>query len=153
MDPTKSDKEWSASEINMVKSLIARYNANNSFVDGMNKKHDDIINEVHAMFPMKEKHQAIGLYVDLVVQMMQSGTVGSSVQHSGAASGDLVNNNIEIQVEDSAMDNTGMFLGYPTTDTGALRMAREVPHRQPAPRMARLQTRFWTKAEHRLLIF
>ncbi|RCV20450.1 hypothetical protein SETIT_4G056600v2 [Setaria italica] len=152
MDSTKSNGEWSASEINMVKSLIARYNANNSYADDMNKKHDNIVNEIQAMFPMKEKHQAISLYVDLVVQMMQSGTGDGSVQHSVAASGDLVSNNFEIQVEDPPMDNMDMLLGYPTMDIGALRVAREVPRRQPTPRMARLHTRFWTKAEHRLFL-
>lgn len=145
MDSTKSNGLWSASEINMVKSLIARYNANNSYANDINKKHSDIVNEIHAMFPMKEMHQAIGLYVDLVVEMMQSSTGDSSV-HSVVASGDLV----ELPMEDLAMDNMDMLLGYPTMDTDALRVAHVVPpRRQRAPRMERSNTRFWTKAEHR----
>ena len=62
MDPIKSNGEWSASEIQIVKSLIARYNANNSYVGDMNKKNNDIVNEIQAMFPLKAKHQVIRLY-------------------------------------------------------------------------------------------
>ncbi|CAL5046312.1 unnamed protein product [Urochloa decumbens] len=139
MDSTKSNVEWSASEINMVKSIIARYHANNGYTNDMNKKHSDFVDEVMAMFPMKEKDQAIGLYINLVVEMMQSGTSGGSIQFA-AASGDLMNNNFEIPVE------------YPTMDMGASRVAHEVPRRQSAPRMERSRTRFWTKEEHRLFL-
>jgi len=150
MDPIKSNGEWSASEIHIVKSLIARYDGNNSYVGDMNKKHNDIVNEIQTMFPMKEKHQVIHLYVDLMVEMMQSGT-GDGSYHSTTTSRYLVNN-FEIS-EDSTMDNMGMLLGYPTMEIGVMRMAQEVPRRQPTPRMERAHTRFWTKAEHRLLIF
>nr|CAB3467204.1 unnamed protein product [Digitaria exilis] len=150
MDSTKYNGEWSTFEINMVKSLIARYNANNSYANDMNKKHSDIVNEVRAMFPMKEMHQAIGLYVDLVVEMMQSSATGTgdSSRHSVVASGDLV----ELPMEDLAMDNMDMLLGYPTMDKDPLRVAQVVPRRQRAPRMERSNTRFWTKAEHRLFL-
>ena len=149
MDSTMSTGEWSASEINMVKSLIARFNSNIVLGD-MSKKHSDIVNEIQTMFPMKEKHQVIHLYVDLMVEMMQSGT-GDGSYHSTTTSRYLVNN-FEIS-EDSTMDNMGMLLGYPTMETGVMRMAQEVPRRQPTPRMERAHTRFWTKAEHKLLIF
>ncbi|CAL5037081.1 unnamed protein product [Urochloa decumbens] len=139
MDSTKSNVEWSTSEINMAKSIIARYHANNGYTNDMNKKHSHIVDEIMAMFPMKEKDQAIGLYIDLVVEMMQSGTSGGSI-HFAAASGDLMNNNFEIPVED------------PTMDMGASRVAHEVPRRQSAPRMERSRTRFWTKEEHRLFL-
>ncbi|CAN6178472.1 unnamed protein product [Urochloa humidicola] len=148
MDSTKSNVEWSASEINMVKSVVARYHANNGYNNDMNKKHSDIVDEVLAMFPMKEKHQAIGLYINLVVEMMQSGTSCGST-HFVAASRDLVNNNFEIPVEDP---NMVMLLGHPTMGMGVSWVAQEVPHRQPTPRMERLRTRFWTKEEHRLFL-
>jgi hypothetical protein len=56
MDP-KFKGEWSASEIKMVKSLIAKDNANNNGACDMNKKHNQIVDELQAMFPSKEKHQ------------------------------------------------------------------------------------------------
>lgn len=136
MDPTKSNGEWSASEIEMVKSLIARYNANNSCDDNMNKKHINIVNEVHAMLPMKDKLEVISLYVDLIMEKMPSGTSNNSYYH-GASSRDPVNINLEIPVADPAMYT--------------MRVAQEAPRRQPPPRMER-RTGFWTPAEHRLLI-
>ena len=63
MDP-KFKGEWCASEIKMVKSLVARDNANN--------KHNQIVDELQAMFPRKEKHQVTNLYVDVMVEMMQT---------------------------------------------------------------------------------
>ncbi|OEL34223.1 hypothetical protein BAE44_0004757 [Dichanthelium oligosanthes] len=150
MDPTKSaNGEWSASEINIVKSLIARYNASNSYTGDMNKKHTDIVDEVQAMFPLKEKHQVIRLYLDLTVEMMQSGTSDSSY-HSMAANGDLVNNTFEIPVEASSMDNMGMLFGYQAMDMGAMRVAQEAPSRQPAPRMERMHPRLFLRG---LLVF
>ncbi|RCV22358.1 hypothetical protein SETIT_4G214200v2 [Setaria italica] len=137
MDPTKTNGEWSASEIKMVKSLIARYKANKNYTADMNKKHSDIINEVHAMFPLKERLQVISLYADLIVEMMQSTTDNSSY-YFVAASRDLVNNNFEIPVEDPAIDN--------------MRVSQAVPLRQSAPRMQRLRTGFWTMPEHRLFL-
>ncbi|RLM55042.1 hypothetical protein C2845_PM10G04020 [Panicum miliaceum] len=148
MDSTMSNGEWSASEINMVKSLVARFNTNNSVSGDMNKKHSDIIDEIQTMFPVKEKHQVIHLYVDLMAEMMPIGT-GDGTYHSATTSRDLVNN-FEISLEDSTMDNMGMLLGrHPTMETWVMRVAQEVPHRQPTPRMERAHTRFWIKAEHR----
>ncbi|RLN13602.1 hypothetical protein C2845_PM09G04370 [Panicum miliaceum] len=142
-----SNGQWSASEINMVKSLVARFNINNSVSGDMSKKHIDIVNQIQTMFPMKEKYQVIRLYVDVMVEMMPSGT-GDGAYHSATASRDLMNN-FEIPLEDSVMDNMGIRLGYPTMEPWVIRAAQEVPRRQPAPRMERAHTRFWTKAEHR----
>ncbi|XP_034580746.1 uncharacterized protein [Setaria viridis] len=50
MDP-KFNGEWSASKIEMVKSLIASHNPNNNFVDGPNIKHNDIVNDIQACSP------------------------------------------------------------------------------------------------------
>ncbi|RLM56120.1 hypothetical protein C2845_PM10G04060 [Panicum miliaceum] len=148
MDSTMSNGEWSASEINIVKSLVARFNTNDSISGDMSKKHSDIINEIQTMFPIKEKYQVIRLYVDLMMEMMPSGT-GDGSYHSATTSSDLVNN-FEIPLENSTMDNMGMLLGrHPTMETWVMRVAQEVPRRQPTPRMERAHTRFWTKAEHR----
>ncbi|CAN6208503.1 unnamed protein product [Urochloa humidicola] len=141
MDSTKFNLEWSASEINMVKSVIARYHTNNGYTNDINKKHSDIVDEVLAMFPMKEEHQAIDLYINLVVEMMQSGTSGGSSHFAAAASEDLVKSNFEIPVEGPTMD---MLFGHPTMEMGASRVAQEVPRRQ--------HTRFWTKEEHMLFL-
>jgi hypothetical protein len=137
MDPTKSNTEWSAFEIKMVKSLIARYKANKSHTDDMNKKHSDIISEVHAMFPLKERLQVINLYANLIVEMMESTVDNGSYYFVGASRG-LVNNNFEIPVKDQAIDNT--------------RVSQEVPLRRFAPCVQRSRTGFWTISEHRFLI-
>ena len=63
MDP-KFKGEWCASEIKMVKSLIPRDNANN--------KHNQIVDELQAMLPSKDKHQETNLYVDVMVEMTQT---------------------------------------------------------------------------------
>ncbi|KAF8725844.1 hypothetical protein HU200_020405 [Digitaria exilis] len=63
MDP-KLNAEWSASEIAMVRSLIARDNATYN-------NHNVIVNDIQACFPWKEKDQVIELYVELVVEMIQ----------------------------------------------------------------------------------
>jgi hypothetical protein len=152
MDPTQSNGVWSASEINMVKSLIARYNSDNSFTNDIYKKHNDIVNEVHATFPLKEKHQIICLYANLVMEMMQSG-ISDGSNHSTVTSRQLLNNNIEIPVEDPTMDNMDMLFGSPTMEIGATRVAQEVPLRKPTSQMEKKNIGFWTKPEHRLLIF
>jgi hypothetical protein len=76
----------------------------------MSKKHSNIVHEIQTMFPIKEKHQVIHLYVDLMVEMIPSGT-GDGSYHSATTSSNLVNN-FEIPLEDFAMDNIGMLLGY-----------------------------------------
>ncbi|RLM97771.1 hypothetical protein C2845_PM06G07380 [Panicum miliaceum] len=68
MDP-KFNGEWSAFEISMVKSLIASHNANNDYANDTNQKHNNIVNQLQAWFPLKEKRQVIKLYVELVVEM------------------------------------------------------------------------------------
>ena len=87
MDP-KFKGEWSASEIKIVKSLIARDNANNNYASDMNKKHNQIVDELQAMFPSKEKHQVTNLYIDVMVEMVQ--TLQSGNQHVEASS-NLIN--------------------------------------------------------------
>ncbi|RLM64239.1 uncharacterized protein C2845_PM16G18280 [Panicum miliaceum] len=133
MDPINSSGEWSAYEIKMVKSLITRYNANNSYVGDMNKKHNGIVNEVQVIFPLKAKHQVIRLYVDLVMEMTQSGT-GNDTYYFAEVSRNIANNNYEIPVKDASMNT--------------MRVAQDVPCGQPAHRMKRLLNGFWTMEEH-----
>ncbi|OEL31651.1 hypothetical protein BAE44_0007328 [Dichanthelium oligosanthes] len=62
MDPKFND-EWSASDIRMVKSLIASHNPNN-YANDPTKKHNGIVNEIHARFPWKVRRQFLrGLHV------------------------------------------------------------------------------------------
>ncbi|RLM73919.1 myb-like protein H [Panicum miliaceum] len=134
MDPINSNGEWSAYEIKMVKSLITRCNANISYAGDMNKKHNDIVNELQAMFPLKAKHKVVRLYVDLVVEMTQSGT-GNETYYSIEARRNVMNNNYEIPVKNTSMNT--------------MRVAQDVPCGQPAPRVKRPLTGFWTMEEHR----
>ncbi|CAL5046670.1 unnamed protein product [Urochloa decumbens] len=151
MDPIQSNGEWNASDISTVKSLIARYNANKSYAGDMNKKHSDIINEVHAMFPSKGKLQIIRLYADLVMEMVQN-SIGGGSYHTAVASSDLLNNNLEIPVEGPTMNNTNMSFNYPRMEIVAPMGEQDMPHRQPTSRMDKKRTGFWTKPEHRLFL-
>ncbi|ONM25118.1 transcription factor KUA1 [Zea mays] len=74
MDPMFSS-EWSVSEIKMAKSLIASRNTSSNLAsddDASNKKHSDIVDELQARFPWKGKHEVIGLYVDLTMEMINT---------------------------------------------------------------------------------
>ncbi|CAN6164689.1 unnamed protein product [Urochloa humidicola] len=148
MDPIQSNGDWNASEISFVKSLIARYNANKSYADDLNKKHSDIINEVHARFPSKGKLQIISLYADLVMEMMENG-IGGGCYHTVVTSSNPLNNNLEIPVEDPTINNMDMSPNYPRMEIGALRGEQEMPHVQPTYRMDKKHTGFWSKSEHR----
>ena len=152
MDP-KFNGEWSASEIRMVKSLIASHNASNNSND-MNKKHNNIVNQLQAWFPLKEKHQVIKLYVELVVEMMRQ--PGQSGNQSMVAVNNLVNDNYGIPVEDPTMNNMNMPLASLTgKKSEATRVVEEAPQRQVIiPQQERRQKgRLWTKLEHRLIFF
>ncbi|CAN6198387.1 unnamed protein product [Urochloa humidicola] len=151
MDPIQSKGDWNASEISFVKSLIARYNANKSYAYDLNKKHSDIINEVHAIFPLKGKLQIISLYADLVMEMMGNG-IGGGSYHNVVIRSDPLNNNLEIPMEDPTMNNMDMSSNYPSMEIGALRGEQEMPHMQPNSRMDKKRTGFWSKSEHRLFL-
>ena len=70
MDPNSG--EWNAYEIMMAKDLIASHNSNNNYAYKMYKKHTDIVDVLQARFPTKGKHQVINLYVDIMVEMLQT---------------------------------------------------------------------------------
>jgi hypothetical protein len=139
MDP-KINAEWSDSDIKMVKSLIASHNANNNHADDKNKKHNDIVNDIQAWFPLKERHQVIDLYVELVVEMINSAQSGNQ---SVVATNNLVSDNPEIPMEGPSMDNIQAWFNY------------EAPQNQVTiPQQQRQQKgRFWTIEEHRLIFF
>ncbi|PUZ63993.1 hypothetical protein GQ55_3G109200 [Panicum hallii var. hallii] len=150
MDP-KFNGEWSVSEIGMVKSLIASHNTSNNYTNDINKKHNDIVNQLQAWFPLKEKCQVIKLYVELVVEMMQPGQSG---YQSMVAINSLVNDNYGIPVEDPTMDNMNIKMPLASLIAKkheATRMVEEAPQRQVIiPQQERRQKgRFWTKHEHR----
>ncbi|CAD6212026.1 unnamed protein product [Miscanthus lutarioriparius] len=129
MDP-KFKGEWSASKIKMVKSLIAWDNANNNFASDMNKKHNQIVNELQAMLPSKEKHQSGNQHVE--------------------ASSNLMNQPFGVFVGDLSMGNMEAFDGYQKVEMSSTRNVKETPWRKPTPRKESQHTRrFWTIDEHR----
>ncbi|CAN6305774.1 unnamed protein product [Urochloa humidicola] len=151
MDP-RFREEWSASEIKTMKSLIARHNNNKNYTSNMTKTHTDIIDELQAMFPLKEKHQVTNLYIELMVEMMlplQSGN-----QHA-AASNNPMNENFGMLVEDPSTEiNMEVLYGSLMMDMGGMRKEVEAPKRHPTPEKQRQHTKIlWTKEEHRKFLY
>lgn len=138
---------WSASEINIVKSLIASHTTNNTYTDATKKKHTDIIDELQARFPCKRKHQVTNLYVELVVEM---NAMQSNNQHV-VASNALQNDNFGMSMEDTNMDNIDMLHGYLMDDTESMKMVEEQPHKLNIipKKMRQCPVKFWTKEEHK----
>jgi hypothetical protein len=106
MDPTVN-QEWTSSEVEEARSLIARFNSNKIIYnndDDKNKKHNDIVEALHALFPSKTMQQVTDLYVDLVVEMhlmqwREESHVTSGTTHNICTSHDLVNGNFGESVE------------------------------------------------------
>ncbi|RCV10333.1 hypothetical protein SETIT_2G104000v2 [Setaria italica] len=151
MDPMFNG-EWSALEIEMVKSLIASHNPNNNFVDGPNKKHNDIVNDIQSWFPWKERHQVIEFYVELVVEMM---SLTQSGNHSVVAIDNSVNNNSGIPVEDPSIDNMDLLFAHMTDKIPeAMQMVDEVSKSKAIiPPKGRNKGSFWTNEEHRQFLY
>jgi len=146
MDP-RFNGEWSASEIQIVKSHIVGHNTN-FYANNMKKKHTDIVDELQAIFPLKEKHQVTNLYVELMIEMMQSGN-----QHV-VTSNNLMIGNFGMPLEDPSMGNMELLWDPLMEEMEAMSKGIEVPQREPTPRKEKQHaTRFWTKDEHRLLTF
>ena len=146
MDP-RFNGEWSASEIQIVKSHIVGHNTN-FYANNMKKKHTDIVDELQAIFPLKEKHQVTNLYVELMMEMMQSGN-----QHV-VTSNNLMIGNFGMPLEDPSMGNMELLWDPLMEEMEAMSKGIEVPQREPTPRKEKQHaTRFWTKDEHRLLTF
>uniref|UniRef100_A0ACD6AAV6 Uncharacterized protein n=1 Tax=Avena sativa TaxID=4498 RepID=A0ACD6AAV6_AVESA len=71
MDPAVN-QEWTSSEVEEARSLIARFNSNKIIYDNnddKNKKHNDIVDALHAFFPSKTMKQVTDLYINLVLEM------------------------------------------------------------------------------------
>ncbi|CAN6162336.1 unnamed protein product [Urochloa humidicola] len=136
MDP-KSNCEWSASEIMTMKSLITSHNSTNSNVK---KKHTNIVDELQAWFPWKEKRQVTDLYANLMTEMKQTSN------QCPVTSSNHVTHDLAISMEDPAIDNINVVRSYGTKEMGAMRQAVEVPQKQPVPQKER---QFWTMDEHR----
>ncbi|KAG2624553.1 hypothetical protein PVAP13_3KG142100 [Panicum virgatum] len=96
------------------------------YADDTNQKHNSIVNQLQAWFPLKEKRQVVKLYVELVVEMtMREGQIGNQSGNS------LVNNNYGIPREDPTMDNMDMSPGsLKGKQSEAPRMVEEAPQQQ-----------------------
>ena len=120
------------------------------YADDTNQKHNSIVNQLQAWFPLKEKRQVVKLYVELVVEMtMREGQIGNQSGNS------LVNNNYGIPREDPTMDNMDMSPGsLKGKQSEAPRMVEEAPQQQVTiPHQERRHKRsFWTTEEHKLII-
>ena len=102
------------------------------------------------MFPSKEKHQVTTLYIDVMVEMMQ--TLQSGNQHVEASS-NLMNQPFGVFVGNPSMGNMEAFDGYQYVEMFGTRNVKETPQRKPTPRKETQHTRrFWTADEHRLVI-
>ncbi|XP_066369549.1 transcription factor DIVARICATA-like [Miscanthus floridulus] len=118
MDPMfKGD--WSASEIKMVKSLIARDNANNNGASDMNKKHNQIVDE------------------------LQSGN------QQVEASSNLMNQPFGLFVGDPSMGNMEAFDGYQKGEMFGMRNMETPWRKPTPPKEIQHTRRFWTIDEHR----
>jgi hypothetical protein len=107
------------------------------------------VNQLQAWFPMKEKHQEIKLYVELVVEMTMLRN------QSMVAINNLVNDNYGIPMEDPTMDNVDMSLASLTyKKPEAIRVVEEAPQQQVIiPQQERRHKRlFWITEEHMLII-
>ncbi|XP_034580839.1 uncharacterized protein [Setaria viridis] len=102
-----SEQVWSVSEIMTMKSLIARHNTTTN-------NNTDIVEELQARFPWKEKRQVTDLYVDLVVDMIESGN-----QDAAARSSHMIKD-IATSVEDPGIDNLDMLYGYLMEETRSM---------------------------------
>ena len=112
MDPIVN-QGWTSSEVEEACSLIARINTNKIMYDDddNNKKHNYIVNSLHALFPSKTMKQVIDLYVDLAMDMhmiqRREGThvTGGSPQNIFTFC-DPVNGNYELPKEENGASST-----------------------------------------------
>ncbi|TVU23078.1 hypothetical protein EJB05_32813, partial [Eragrostis curvula] len=124
-----ANEEWSPSDIAVMKSLIVKHNniINDCDSNAMNNKQRDILDVLQTQFPLKEKHQVIDLYLDIVVEIMQCQE--NSGTRPNAEGINLVNDNFGISVEDLAMDNMKMMhdSSLTTGDTRDRKVAQKAP--------------------------
>jgi hypothetical protein len=152
MDP-KFNGNWSANEIEMVRSIIASHDANSIGTNNRNAKHYGIVDELQARFPRKDKRQVIDLYVDLVVEMVNAIAMSSN-RLPMMVSNDLVVDNFGVMVENPGMHGMDVSHGYLTDEMKAKRMVEEQHHMKVVvPQQDKQRARrFWTLEEHRYVI-
>uniref|UniRef100_A0ACD6ARX9 Uncharacterized protein n=1 Tax=Avena sativa TaxID=4498 RepID=A0ACD6ARX9_AVESA len=97
MDPAVN-QVWTSSEVEEARSLIARLNSNKIIYDDKNKKHNDIVDALHAFFPSKTMKQVTDLYINLVLEMhtmqwREEIHVTGGSMHNVCTIPNLVNNN------------------------------------------------------------
>ncbi|VAI70973.1 unnamed protein product [Triticum turgidum subsp. durum] len=113
MDPIVN-QGWTSSEVEEACSLIARLNTNKIMYDDnddKNKKHNYIMNSLHALFPSKTMKEVTDLYVNLAVEMhmiqRREGThVTSGSPQNIFTFCDPVNGNYELPKEENGASST-----------------------------------------------
>ncbi|CAN6170307.1 unnamed protein product [Urochloa humidicola] len=150
MDP-RFNGEWSASEIQTVKSLVTRHHNNKNYTSNMTRRHTDIVDDLQAMFPLKERHQVTNLYIELMLEMMMP--IQSGNKHV-AATNNPMNEKFGMPVEDPATKiNMEVSYGSLMMDMGAMRVEVEASKKHPTPQQRQHTRRFWTKEEHRKFLY
>jgi hypothetical protein len=175
MNQTEVNQEWISSEIEKARSIINGFDENNCNNDGIkdnnnnNKKHD-VLGELHSVFPSKTMQQVKDLYVDLVVEML---TVQHVAEYDGAIGEHGIinsvdghmNDNFGIQ-EDASMYGVNLLSSSQIFDDMRVVEMEEVPAMERnkvevsenkisihQPIESPYARRFWTREEHRLLIY
>ncbi|KAM0866188.1 hypothetical protein ACQ4PT_042790 [Festuca glaucescens] len=167
------NQEWTSSEVEEARSIIARLNNNNYIHDevGHNKnKKQDIVGELHTWFPWKTVQQVSDLYVDLVVEMLcEENEYGGAngIQGNIFSMDSLVNSNFGVPEEKEANIYGDGYYGFgcPPDGMKVMETKKEVLvceedkvdivknkmsiHQQVA---APYSTRFWTIEEHKLFL-
>ncbi|VAI70975.1 unnamed protein product [Triticum turgidum subsp. durum] len=113
MDPIVN-QGWTSSEVEEACSLIARLNTNKIMYDDnddKNKKHNYIVNSLHALFPSNTMKQVTDLYINLAVEMhmiqRREGThVTSGSPQNIFTLCDPVNGNYELPKEENGASST-----------------------------------------------
>jgi hypothetical protein len=146
MDPNFNGV-WSASEMDMAKSLIPSQITNKTYTNDMETKHIDFVDDLQAMFPWKEKHQVTNLYVELLVEIMRAQSNNQHVVPSSV----LVNDNFGMLSK--PMDNMKVIEGYLMDEMEAMRILEEQPNMlNVIHKKKRHGVKFWTTDEHRYFI-
>jgi hypothetical protein len=116
MDPTLN-QEWTSSEVVEARSLIATLESNKIIYevnDDNNKKHNDIVDALHVLFPSKTMQQVTDLYVDLAMEMhlmqwREEITIIGGTTNNICTVHDLVNGNFGELGESSSTGTHGVF--------------------------------------------
>uniref|UniRef100_A0A8R7K2V5 Transcription factor MYB1R1 n=1 Tax=Triticum urartu TaxID=4572 RepID=A0A8R7K2V5_TRIUA len=108
MDPLVN-QGWTSSEEEEARSLIVGHNSHTIVYDDKNKRHNNIVDALHELFPSKTRQQVTDLYVNLAVEsyMMHSReerhVVGGNTHSVGPIN--LVNNNFGVSGQEIGASN------------------------------------------------